>query len=280
MADFLKLNSFPIPVQNDQWVTEPAYSGNNAAVDRKHDGSATTHRSYQRGVWSARTTILKPDEYRAIIGLMMGDFDLWSYEGVNGLYSSRGYTRTNGTVGTTNPKFGTNRIFISSGTVMTLNSNILNQNRWAFITHVRGASGEYTSWHNVGYRYATGDTYENGVIDATEDATLWMNRNNEDIQVWGKDDTGTNSNTYVDHSVVLWFDPTAAMMAVWSAEHFEWPAPAPYLEMTGDGLRHRNKSSYIVRAVVKKVKHVQAEIDGVWYDNAARIEFEIHEARL
>lgn len=275
---FFALNGVEVPIEHEQWDASPEQVGN--PHDRMVGGGLEARDVRSRGRWSGTTPLLQNTEVRRLVAFLRGDYDLFTYEPTD-MHSSRGKAvTTTGSRYTASSKFGDAGILLlSSGAqTATLASEVQKAGEYGLITYKNDNSGEYTTWNfNVGYRASTGDTYENGSVDATEDATNWHSLSGTNIVLEAKNDAGTAANSAYDHTVILWFDPSPTMMATWSAANYEWPTRAPYYQMTGDGAFWRGKSTHTVRCVVREVKNHQFKEDGVWHHAGAKIKFDVYE---
>lgn len=277
MGDFLQLNYTNVPVADNEWVAEPEYTSEPAR--RIASGAVSDNVRFERGVWKAKTPILTPAEVEAYSGILNGSFDLYNYEDPSLLSSQRSLVpRGDLTSSAVAPAVEARNGVVSSGGTAVLPSALDTCDEFAVFTFKKDASGSYTSWTHVGYRSSDGATYEDGVLNGSADASNWLARNGANLHLLGKNAAGTNAQAEYDHTVICWFTPTDEMMAAWSDPDYIFPTlDLPIMKMTGDGIKYREPETYWVRCIITEIEYVEAVIGGVFYENAATIEFEIHE---
>lgn len=271
MANFLELNGVNVPVAGDEWEMSPAYGSE--PFERRHDAAGSVHTRYQKPVWEGKTPILTPTDTRTLVGFISGDFDVYTYEDAL-MKSARGKIPTVATRDTAAPKFGAANGAVASAGTAVFPGGVSAVQHFALLTYKKDTTGDYTAWTHVGYRGSDLATWESGALAGT--AGNWLTLAAPNVSLLGKNSAGTNDAAKYDNTVICWFNPTTVMMETWSAANYEWPSVAPFLQMTGSGASFRGRSQHKVRGVVKRVKYVQALINGLWYDSAGVISFALY----
>jgi hypothetical protein len=279
MANFFELNGVNIRVANGEWDFSRDYIG--SVARRMAAGDLGPHERMQKALWEGTTPPLTPDEIQSYVGLLDGQWDRWGYETTT-LNSDRAFVQRGGTRDVSAAKVGSANLRVASAGTAVLPTVLAGSNtNWGYVTWKKDGTGDYSAWTHVGYRASTTDTYVTAAIDAGVAATDWSTKAETSLSLLGTDSAGTNAQAEYDDTVVFWFDPLAAWMVIWTGASYVWPhatAVVPTLEMSGNALQHADVATLAVRTRVLDVEAVQGWIDGVFYDNAGTVSFQVEEA--
>lgn len=266
MTDFLLLHNIEVPVRDGEWKRKPQRVGDMRA--RTNGGQLRDGRIAIKDMWTGKTPILPHDEGEALIGLLLGDGHVFSFD--VDPYSSKGLIWSGAQPGlTATAKFGGFAGSFASGTTYLVEPAYDGEDQTVLLWRRQGA-GSFDHYAMTRTKAGVRVDYKNGVA-GSYGTTNWSTLSDGGLTLLGKNDAGTNTTIQTDDLVILPFLLTPAQIASVAAATTAW-GDLPTLRVSGQGVDSASAEIEVLGNVTG-VEYTQASTGASWISDNVEIDF-------